>query len=129
MTNYIFEKVGDELDKKFIGQAVDLAIGTLELIVRKSVDTSNVKQDLSDLIEQSIIEIEEELKTSKYYTDSFTRFFTRFFEKYPTTSTRSDHKGIKNQLHSKLSFILRCTRDAKNGDTSNYGYKVFQRQS
>lgn len=129
MTNYIFEKVGDELDKKFIGRAVNDAIDILELIVRKSIDTSNIKQDLSDLIEQSIDEIEEELKTSKYYTDSFTQFFIRFFEKYPTTSTRSDHKGIKNHLRSKLSFILRCTRDAKNGDTSNYGYKVFQRQA
>ena len=125
MTNYIFEKVGDQLDRKVLNEHVDLAIGTLKLIVRKSIDTSNIKQDLSDLLEQSIAEIEEELKTSKYCTNSFTRFFTRFYEKYPTTTTRSDHRGIKNQLQSKLSFILNCTRDAKNGDTSNYGYKVW----
>jgi len=105
-----------EADTAHFEQQLDSLAKSYEQIKPKRLDMSEFKNDVRDLV--SIY------KDKPANTTTTTAYMNAFTELYPTVTTRSDFKGIVQDITRKVSHLLNHTRSVEQGDTSNYGYRV-----
>jgi hypothetical protein len=128
-TNLIFNRVGDSLDEKVINRIVDQIERSLSTIVKKRVSLANFKSELSILVESSILneENDSEYGINKYIGTKYnTEFHLEFAKLYPTTTTNSSWRGISSNISKNLTVLRNIVKDAKNGNTHNYHYRMVQ---
>ena len=103
-------------DTEHAEETLDRLAKSYEQIKPKRLDMSEFKNDVRDLV--SIY------KDKPKSNETVGAFQAAFRELYPTVQTRSDFKGIQNDIMSSVTHLLTHARSIDKGDTSNYGYRV-----